>query len=206
MIFPYTTTGKSGDWVTAVGKNGGGVLACPSDTITRLSPISVFDGTNWVDISGQFTKRSYALPTTLAWSDYANANGLSQGFLPAFMPNPTPRMMATIPASAELFMIVEAHNDHSVPAEPQKGVGYGLLGQYNWHPNSGDLCDSIFWGGSKDQFDACYKARVPVHSGGYNYAFADGHAKWLRPEATTGKMGIYNRWSDGGFWTLDPND
>lgn len=206
MIFPYTTTGKSGDWVTAVGKNGGGVLACPSDTITRLSPISVFDGTNWVDISGQFTKRSYALPTTFAWSDYANANGLSQGFLPAFMPNPTPRMMATIPASAELYMIVEAHNDHSVPAEPQKGVGYGLLGQYNWHPNSGDLCDSIFWGGSKDQFDACYKARVPVHSGGYNYAFADGHAKWLRPEATTGKMGIYNRSSDGGFWTLDPND
>ncbi len=205
MIYPYTTAGQKGDKIQDVmGKGGGGILACPSDTVSRKSPIDVNLPSGTVTISGNFTRRTYALPTTIAWSDFGNANGLGQGFEPAFMT--ASRSMASIPAPAQLFMIVEAANDTSVPAEPQKGVDYGLLGQYNQHPNSGDDCDKIFWGGSKADFDKCYALYKPLHAGGFNYAFADGHAKFFRPEATTGKLGIYNRWPDGGYWTLDEND
>ena len=30
----------------------------------------------------------------------------------------------------------------------------------------------------------------PVHMGGYNYLFCDGHVKWLRPEATIKTPGV----------------
>jgi prepilin-type N-terminal cleavage/methylation domain-containing protein/prepilin-type processing-associated H-X9-DG protein len=53
---------------------------------------------------------------------------------------------------------------------------------------------------------------APFHSNGWNYLFADGHAKWFRPEATVGKDPVtgvrINPLTDwpNGMWTLDPND
>jgi prepilin-type processing-associated H-X9-DG protein len=52
------------------------------------------------------------------------------------------------------------------------------------------------------------------HSGGWNYAYADGHVKFSKPEATVGR-GINGKDAGGGTcsntnpcggWTLDPND
>jgi len=48
---------------------------------------------------------------------------------------------------------------------------------------------------------------TPIHLGGWNYLFTDGHVKWLRPEKTVGTGTMAS--ADGsakGMWTLDPND
>lgn len=42
-----------------------------------------------------------------------------------------------------------------------------------------------------------------IHFDGWNYLFVDGHAKWLRPEATIG-TGIPG--SPKGMWTITEND
>ena len=207
MINPYTSMGQKGGTLTAnMGKGAAGVYACPSDTIERKAVVDASAaGEGMITLTGPIATRSYALSGTTAWGPaYNDPNDPAKGFLPIFLAEP--RTIASIPAPSELFMIVEAHNDTNIVMEPQKGVNYGLLGQYNQHPNSGDACDSIFWGGSQAQFDACYKSVKPAHNGGWNYAFADGHVKWLRPEGTMGKRGIYSRWPDGGYWTLGTDD
>jgi prepilin-type processing-associated H-X9-DG protein len=55
-----------------------------------------------------------------------------------------------------------------------------------------------------------------VHMGGWNYLFADGHVKWLRPERTITTAGVtYPTSTTGcagtllnpcGMWTVDKND
>ena len=229
MIHPYTSTGqKGGTLASNMGKGGAGVYACPSDAVERKRTIDTNpEGT--ITLTGPIAVRSYALPATNNWDlwrpfmDVPNeqknaqsaAETLGQGFSPAFCDfdpgGGSPRVygvrtMASIPAPAQLFMIVEAHNDTNIVMEPQKGINYGLLGQYNQRPNSGDVCDSIFWGGSPAEMDACYKSFKPPHNGGFNYTFADGHVKWMRPEATVGKTSINDRWPNGGFWSLNEND
>jgi prepilin-type processing-associated H-X9-DG protein len=57
---------------------------------------------------------------------------------------------------------------------------------------------------------------VPLHGDGWNYAFADGHVKWSRPENTIGHndssvVGGSCTWTPTlskpcGMWTLDAND
>jgi prepilin-type N-terminal cleavage/methylation domain-containing protein/prepilin-type processing-associated H-X9-DG protein len=55
---------------------------------------------------------------------------------------------------------------------------------------------------------------VPFHNGGWNYAFADGHIKWFRPEATIGKGdgGVNCKTTSPtiaapcGMWTVYAND
>ena len=43
----------------------------------------------------------------------------------------------------------------------------------------------------------------PFHLGGYNYLFADGHAKWLHPEQTVGTGTVD---SPKGMWTVTADD
>lgn len=50
------------------------------------------------------------------------------------------------------------------------------------------------------------------HSGGWNYVFCDGHAKWLKPEQTIGSAGqlicpnANQNPGPQGMWTIDQND
>ncbi|MDR3708906.1 MAG: DUF1559 domain-containing protein [Capsulimonadaceae bacterium] len=54
---------------------------------------------------------------------------------------------------------------------------------------------------------------APVHSGGWNYGFCDGHVKWMQPQQTVGTPGVGTCASGNGtfanpcgMWTADPND
>ncbi len=61
-------------------------------------------------------------------------------------------------------------------------------------------------------------AAIPIlHSNGWNYAFCDGHVKWLLPDKTVGTLGqgtclSSTTWQRGtlakpcGMWTIDQND
>ena len=42
-----------------------------------------------------------------------------------------------------------------------------------------------------------------IHFDGWNYLFADGHVKWLHPEATVGTGTLS---SPGGMWTITEDD
>ena len=59
----------------------------------------------------------------------------------------------------------------------------------------------------------------PSHSGGWNYGFADGHSKWMKPENTVATAGITYPFKNSngytcqgnvgtpcGMWTLSDND
>jgi len=58
---------------------------------------------------------------------------------------------------------------------------------------------------------------TPLHSGGWNYGFCDGHVKWELPQNTVGTKGVGDCTGTGNFgagtiaspcgmWTVDPND
>lgn len=47
---------------------------------------------------------------------------------------------------------------------------------------------------------------LPVHFDGYNYLFADGHVKFLRPERTIGSGSGCTLEAPCGMWTLSPTD
>jgi prepilin-type N-terminal cleavage/methylation domain-containing protein/prepilin-type processing-associated H-X9-DG protein len=203
LVYPYTTAGRNGGSIADVGKGNEGILTCPSDAVQRASGVDV-SGVGFVAFPQPVSRRTYSIPAVVGWSDFGNPDGATQGFQPIFQD--VPRTMASIPAPANLFMIVEQANNVNVVGEAQKAICYGLLGQYNQNPNSGDECDSLFWGGSASQFDACYNKFKPLHNNGWNYAFADGHVKWHRPGQTVGTRTVYDRWPHGGYWTLNPND
>jgi len=60
-----------------------------------------------------------------------------------------------------------------------------------------DTCPRVHFT-ANEPFDAASCATPdPVHNGGYNYLFYDGHVKWLRPMATMRPHEL---------WTRDPND
>jgi prepilin-type processing-associated H-X9-DG protein len=40
--------------------------------------------------------------------------------------------------------------------------------------------------------------KKPFHNEGWNYAFADGHVKWHRPESTMLRGSNLNQWAGGG--------
>jgi prepilin-type N-terminal cleavage/methylation domain-containing protein/prepilin-type processing-associated H-X9-DG protein len=55
------------------------------------------------------------------------------------------------------------------------------------------------------QVDATNPAQPPRHSNGWNYTFADGHAKWYRPEQSARRSGVVyplNITSNGGVSRL----
>jgi prepilin-type N-terminal cleavage/methylation domain-containing protein/prepilin-type processing-associated H-X9-DG protein len=51
-------------------------------------------------------------------------------------------------------------------------------------------------------------AITPTHFDGWNYLFADGHVKWLKPAATINGQGKTGGTltAPRGMWTIDPND
>ncbi len=64
------------------------------------------------------------------------------------------------------------------------------------------------WWGANGLAEARKPSNQPYHNGGWNYTFADGHAKWHKPSQTVARgVDYYDIWSsDNGYWTIDPND
>jgi prepilin-type N-terminal cleavage/methylation domain-containing protein/prepilin-type processing-associated H-X9-DG protein len=69
----------------------------------------------------------------------------------------------------------------------------------------------------EQQLSANGAPTLPLHSGGWNYLFVDGHAKWQRPEQTVSTPGVSYPVPNGtgclgtiaspcGEWTRDDND
>ncbi len=115
------------------------------------------------------------------------------------------RLLAEIPSPANLIMIAEkpgsdniigSNEDASVSAPAEQAFGPPTVPT---DPTG---------------------VSAPLHNGGWNYLFADAHAKFMRPEQTVGKEGTVNAagrtctynytydttTSPCGLWTLDDTD
>jgi prepilin-type N-terminal cleavage/methylation domain-containing protein/prepilin-type processing-associated H-X9-DG protein len=75
------------------------------------------------------------------------------------------------------------------------------------NPTSGNFFASSSGGICDNAALQATSSGKPIHLDGWNYLFADGHVKWLRPEKTvgTGTMATADG-SAKGMWTLNPND
>jgi hypothetical protein len=81
------------------------------------------------------------------------------------------------------------------------------------HPeayNRAGLPGNVFISDPDEQTDQdCPVGKAePVHFSAWNYLFADGHVKWLKPEATINGPGktAGSLSNPKGMWTVDPND
>jgi prepilin-type N-terminal cleavage/methylation domain-containing protein/prepilin-type processing-associated H-X9-DG protein len=181
VLSPYI-----GSKVSAAGNEGGSIWACPSDSFKR----SVSDS------GDQRTPRSYSLVVTriTPWNvgfvdtcanEATNSIGGWCGAARKFSNGvEVGRNVSEIGAPASTFLIAEVHTG-------ENNLGYRYAGMVNHPINPAGNPDWMT--GSQDFVMKDYvlggpKVLVtPQHLDGWNYLYADGHVKWLKPMATLGK-------------------
>jgi prepilin-type N-terminal cleavage/methylation domain-containing protein/prepilin-type processing-associated H-X9-DG protein len=215
VVAPYIKNGQAGQGngsfngaFNLVGK-GGAVWSCPDDTQTHAP---------WVTASGDNVMTYSAVTSPITWrgilgegvfvkEDYGTGpNGGA--------PYNRVHTLADIPAPANSIAIVEHPHVQGATNWPQNSETYGPADQQCFDDNNtggdnGVNMSCTWW--SASFADAKLPKNKPLHSGGWNYVFADGHAKWQRPESTinTGTKkwmaDIYDINNTNGEWALDPS-
>jgi prepilin-type processing-associated H-X9-DG protein len=153
------------------------VFQCPSDGRKR----------DWG------TTRSYSMPFNegVGWDDGRGSGAGDFQMMGGVFRN-TPgwhmigRSQSEVPAPADTLILVENPQNDNIFANWGGGVCSSVLSQRVWS-----------WG------DA-WPPPQPTHFDGYNYAFADGHVKWMRPEKTVGTGDA--EWEPRGMWTITEGD
>ena len=99
-----------------------------------------------------------------------------------------PRKQSEIPSSATTLMIVENPSD------------YNYTNAWNTKP--------AVWAPAEQGRMYDDSVRPPIHFEGWNYLFADGHVKWLRPAGTINGPGntAGTLAAPQGMWTVAEND
>lgn len=159
------------------------ILRCPSDDIVRTYSNCLPAPTAQI--------RTYSMPA-IANSDIFIAGAYTKPcptcYTTAYFEG---RALAEVPAPAETIMLVEFPSSQDVFANN--------TGSYVSSPD----------GQTVQRACAGQPARTKIlHMDGWDYLFADGHVKWLKPEQTingSGKTGG-TMTSPKGMWTRNPND
>ncbi|HEY3333044.1 MAG TPA: DUF1559 domain-containing protein [Capsulimonadaceae bacterium] len=180
QVYPYVKT-----WLA---------YQCPDDTVKRAAA-------NYVPVS-------YTMADNLrGGKDYISdgfhkANSGMSGYVLENTPySGRAQTASNVEAPATTLMIVEYYSQYNY-----NGTGNGgdtaYAPSYNFPcqiPNTGS---NLWWQDG-------YTAGIAIHNDGWNYGFADGHVKWLRPEQTLGKTAAClgsTHPNNKGMWTIDPND
>jgi prepilin-type N-terminal cleavage/methylation domain-containing protein/prepilin-type processing-associated H-X9-DG protein len=158
-----------------------GLFACPSDSQLRVNEA----------LYGH-TKRSYSIASLY---EFNGGPGAAQHLYPndgVFEEVCTLSPLADYPDPAGTILIAEQHK------------GFNRFGRLS----AGEVAapSRPGWAGSwynvQDTDDEQPgKTIKPVHSGGWNYAFLDGHARWYRPEQTVGSAQGGTTDYPKGMWT-----
>ena len=199
VLNPYIKNGKAGPAIDASGFDnrglGGKVFECPSDqgdkdpAFAKLGGMSYSTAGTWVYDSSE--PLSHGIFTKV---DSAGPDGLYNVVV----------SMPEVPAPAETLAFVEHPYYQSATNSANNTHCYGPAMQHMYKTDQW-----YDWGA---MHDPKYK---PLHNGGWNYIFADGHVKWQRPEKTVAKAAAAGGsgfdvdciWcTSSGQWTLDPND
>ena len=105
--------------------------------------------------------------------------------------------LAVFPAPADTILVAETVRPGSILGQNNPD----LFGPYG--AGQSQNCASFINPAENDGYSGCAGTLTPYHSGGWNYIFADGPVKWLRPDQTIGTgTGISPR----GMWTITKND
>lgn len=181
------------------GTNSAGVFFCPSDSLKR---------------DAGFYPRSYAMPHPQAGnygSQYSVYNGMAgttpDRWISPYVPS-IGRKLSFVQKPAETILVVEMPNKRSSFGDIARATCYGPQGtnyEFQVVPTGGNA------------------ATVASHFDAWNYLFADGHVKWLKPESTIRTPGVTypvniddgtgritgcnpSLTSPCGMWTVAPND
>jgi prepilin-type N-terminal cleavage/methylation domain-containing protein/prepilin-type processing-associated H-X9-DG protein len=153
---------KSGD--SGGGSNSGrvaGVFMCPSDGDQHYNAFV----TPPTLMDGA---RSYSILR----SAYCPSPGCASGRAASLGPQGVP--LPAIVDAGNSILLAERHNQASV-------TGYG---------NFANIDEAASQNQNYDPVAKVYNTKKPAHANGWNYAFCDGHAKWLRTEGTIGAPGV----------------
>ncbi|MBC8101746.1 MAG: DUF1559 domain-containing protein [Cytophagales bacterium] len=154
------------------------VFKCPADTSPRPDLVV------WPT---EPTLRSYSMP---------RPGGSTGGMVTLFVNSPlggqySPgRTLAEIPASASTILFLECGGSVASANVLRKNAGA--------YANCASGCPT-------NQQDR-ERPGTQRHAGGWNYAFADGHVKWFKPEQTVGRDKGGTLANPGGMWTLADTD
>ncbi|BCM88946.1 hypothetical protein IAD21_00788 [Abditibacteriota bacterium] len=188
LIAPYAQkSGKVAPGGASYATGNAPYLVCPSDTVTRYTADAVGRPNN---------PRSYALPAALNGWTGADASWPWKAATNNYYPG---RSLAEFPAPATTLMVVEA---------PLSGNRIGTAkGAVVVSPSGAAGVNTAPSQDGKDAVDTTYavgistSGRVAAHFDGWNYLFFDGHAKWLRPEATVRTPGVnYGQPNSAGYY------
>ncbi len=179
LIAPYLSTkiGTSGANVS--------VFNCPDDI------------TSATGIVGTYPIRTYAMVRTCRASGVialgiAADNVSTLSSFNCSPPGTPPYQINQIQDVVGTILVAEA-------PDKSNGVTNTFSGYGDWVD---EPSKSVANWGNKSQ-DQDVPGNLPIHSGGWNYLFADYHVKWYHPEQTVGAgtVGIPK-----GMWTVNPSD
>lgn len=208
--FYYYNNGanRSDSWETAIAPylgvkvaqiNGSRFLQCPSDTVARTSgtprsyvvaaagsPFAYNPGTGCLAANPADTKLAggFAGPITADSLDFCYSRG---------------RNLSEFPSPAGTLALVEMHSSNNyITAGNSSAVLTPVTGGSCSGPSqSSSNCGQDFTGTT---------VSTPVHFEGWNYLFADGHVKWLKPELAVGTSAGGTLRSPKGYWTIADGD
>lgn len=181
------------------GGTSGGILTDPSDG----SPSS------W---PGR-PKRSYALPSYAMSDAEMDASGWAARRKRLWPGGDfgAARTVSSLEKPSQTISLAQWNWPHNVVNESWDStlwvMGPGqrdmsVTGCASWSP-----CQSCTGGTfTNGSWGLCTTGQEPPFSGQYVYAFADGHVKSMRPEATIGAgNALFNPWSVSGMWSIYAN-
>ena len=153
------------------------LFQCPSDSVARTA--------------AGYTPRSYAMVRGNAGvvkvASVTDASGVQTLFS---------EPLANIPVPSTTLMVTEYQQDANY-------FGYSDNAFVDW-PKTTAARNKGTQDCPKNAGCNVAEAIDPVHMSGWNYLFADGHVKWLRPENTLGPAGTFD--TPRGMWTITEND
>lgn len=156
--------------------------------VARGTPPTVFwcpDDTT--QRSGTNTSRTYSMPRSLGRGIVNGYTTMPDGKLVALG-----HAIADFRDAAGTFLLIERPQDTNIFATDQCCVSDGPI-----------YIAGVVNGAQNVRISAGNVTGPPLHSGGWDYLFADGHVKWMKPEATLGK-GTAS--APLGPWSLADND
>ncbi len=161
------------------------IFRCPSDT----SPDKTLASGDPSGYSNALI-RSYAMP-----SPQGSSFGINKAYVGATQSIPG-RNLSEIGVPAETLLVVEM----GTPVNSLNPEVFGrLAGSTSNCPGNGTVLTS----GCGDFTQDRSLPGTKRHFDGWNYLFADGHVKWLRPERTIGTGTLI---APLGYWTITDGD
>lgn len=168
--------------------NDGTYFEIPYDAPAPTPPATL---TAWSDLLQPYIKNTgvFTCPDTSSNEDtYQNFNYPTPNYHVSYAINEF--MFNEDDANPLGLPTPQPHNENKLSAPAQIGMAADGRWAYSWHfcvPNASgvfasywDQSDSQYWGYGDLTGPANNPSPVPHHTGGTNFVFADGHAKWNR--------------------------